>query len=244
MTTHNHDSEAHHSDRHTIVGVLGGMGPDATVAFMQRVIDVTAAEDDIDHVHLLVDNNPKVPSRIKALIDGDGENPGPAIAEMARRLEVAGADFLVMPCNTAHYYWQDAQDAVGIPVWHIVECTLDTIARRIPGARVGMLCSPALRKIGLYEGFIESRGLSLVYPDDEASVLDVIRAVKRGQGRHPDTLAAITRAADELRERGADVLVLACTELSVIGDALDTSVPVVDTVQVLAEQVVAAADGR
>ncbi|MEQ6916632.1 aspartate/glutamate racemase family protein [Halomonas aquatica] len=243
MTTNDHDVEASPAARHTIVGVLGGMGPDATVTFMQRVIDATPAEDDIDHVHLLVDNNPKVPSRIRALIHGDGENPGPAIAEMACRLEQGGADFLVMPCNTAHYYWQFAQEAVDIPVWHIVERTLDAIARRIPGARVGMLCSPALRKIGLYEGFVESRGLSLVYPDDEASVLEVICAVKRGQGRHPETLAAFARAADDLRARGADVLVLACTELSVIQDALDASVPIVDTVQVLAEQVVAAAQG-
>lgn len=229
---------------HVMVGVLGGMGPDATVAFMQRVIDVTPAEDDIDHVHMLVDNNPKVPSRIKALIDGVGKNPGPAIGAMARRLEQAGADFLVMPCNTAHYYWQDAQDAVDIPVWHIVERTLDRIARQMPGARVGMLCSPALRKIGLYEGFVAARGLWLVYPEDEAAVLEVIRAVKRGQGRQPETRAAFARAADDVRARGADVLVLACTELSVISDALEVPVPVVDTVQVLAEEVVAAAGDR
>ncbi|MGM0535873.1 MAG: aspartate/glutamate racemase family protein [Pseudomonadota bacterium] len=237
------DPEASAANRHTMVGVLGGMGPDATVAFMQRVIDATPAEDDVDHVHLLVDNNPKVPSRIKALIDGDGENPGPAIADMARRLEQAGAAFLVMPCNTAHHYWQYAQDAVAIPVWHIVELTLDTIACRIPGARVGMLCSPALRRIGLYEGVAEARGLSLVYPDDEEAVLEVIRAVKRGEGRDPDTLALLARAADNLKARGADVLVLACTELSVIDDALDGSLPVVDSVRVLAEQVVAAAEG-
>ncbi|MDT8878602.1 amino acid racemase [Halomonas saccharevitans] len=243
MTIDDRDSQASSREPHTMVGVLGGMGPDATVTFMQRVIDATPAEDDIDHVHLLVDNNPKVPSRIKALIDGDGENPGPAIAAMARRLERAGAAFLVMPCNTAHYYWRDAQDAVDIPVWHIVERTLDSVARRLPGARVGLLCSPALRRIGLYEGFVEARGLSLVYPEDEGAVLEVIRAVKRGQGRHPDTLAAFARAADDLKARGADVLVLACTELSVIDDALDGSLPVVDSVRVLAEQVVAAAEG-
>ncbi len=228
---------------HVTVGVLGGMGPDATVAFMQRVIDATPAQDDIDHVHMLVDNNPKVPSRIKALIDGDGENPGPAIAEMARRLERAGAHFLVMPCNTAHYYWEDAQDAVSIPVWHIVERALDTIVYRWPGARVGMLCSPALRKIGLYEGFANERGLSLLYPRDEGAVLEVIRAVKRGQGRHPDTLGAFSRAATDLGEQQADVLVLACTELSVIADGLEMSTPVVDTLQVLADDVVAAAAG-
>ncbi len=226
---------------HVMVGVLGGMGPDATVAFMQRVIDATPARDDIDHVHMLVDNNPKVPSRIKALIEGGGENPGPVIAEMARRLEVAGAHFLVMPCNTAHYYWKNAQDAVSIPVWHIVERTLDVIADRHPGARIGMLCSPALRKIGLYEGFAQARGLSLVYPSDEEAVLEVIRAVKRGQGRDSETLAAFTRAAAELGKQKADVLVLACTELSVISSELTTSLHVVDTLQVLADSVVAAA---
>lgn len=241
MTPYDHSLTDLYLGSHTIVGVLGGMGPDATVTFMQRVIAITPAEDDADHVHLLVDNNPKVPSRIKALIDGDGENPGPVIAAMARGLERAGATFIVIPCNTAHYYWKDAQDAVKIPVWHIVERTLDAITHSMLGARVGMLCSPALRKIGLYEGFIESRGLSLVYPDDEASMLEVIRAVKRGHGRHPDTLLAFRKAANELQEKGADVLVLACTELSVISDTLKISIPVVDTVQVLAEQVVAAA---
>ncbi|MCA0976532.1 amino acid racemase [Halomonas denitrificans] len=228
---------------HLMVGVLGGMGPDATVAFMQKVIEVTPGEDDIDHVHLLVDNNPKVPSRIKALIDGDGESPAPAIAAMARRLERAGCGFLVMPCNTAHYYWSDAQQAVDIPVWHIVERTLDRVAAEMPGARVGMLCSPALRKIGLYEGFVEDRGLSLVYPENEGLVLDVIRAVKRGAGPAPDTHAALVEAARDVQSRGADVLVLACTELSVIRDALDGRVPIIDSVQVLAEDVVAAATG-
>ncbi|MDI5933979.1 aspartate/glutamate racemase family protein [Halomonas kalidii] len=243
MTKNASDITAAQSASHVMVGILGGMGPDATVAFMQRVIDATPAQDDIDHVHLLVDNNPKVPSRIKALIDGDGENPGPVIAEMARRLERAGAHFLVMPCNTAHFYWKDAQDAVRIPVWHIVERTLDSIAHSLPGARVGMLCSPALRKIGLYEGVAQERGLSLVYPSDEDAMLEVIRAVKRGQGRTPETLAAFARAAAELGEQQADVLVLACTELSVIGDGLAASIPVVDTLQVLADGVVAAANG-
>ncbi|MGQ7249123.1 aspartate/glutamate racemase family protein [Halomonas sp. V046] len=240
--THSSDNTAATAD-HPMVGVLGGMGPDATVAFMQKVIEVTPGEDDIDHVHLLVDNNPKVPSRIRALIDGDGESPAPAIAAMARRLERAGCDFLVMPCNTAHYYWPDAQQAVGIPVWHIVERTLDRVAAEMPNAKVGMLCSPALRKIGLYEGFVEARGLTLVYPDDEDRVLEVIRAVKRGAGRAPDTHAAFCDAARDVRAAGADVLVLACTELSVIRDALDDSVPIVDTVQVLAEDVVAAVTG-
>lgn len=226
---------------HIVVGVLGGMGPDATVAFMQQVIQATPAEDDIDHVHMVIDNNPKVPSRIKALLEGGDVSPGPAIAEMAQRLEQSGCDFLVMPCNTAHYYWQDAQDAVSIPVWHIVERTLDRVAAQWPGARVGMLCSPALRKIGLYEGFIAARGLSLAYPQDEDAMLEVIRSVKKGQVSDDAVGGAFRQAAADLVAQEADVLVLACTELSIISHLLDDRLPIVDSVEALAVSVAQAA---
>ena len=99
-----------------IVGILGGMGPEATVDLMQRIIRLTRAVDDIDHIRCIVDNNPKVPSRIKAIIEGDGEDPGPCMADMANRLETWGADFLVIACNTAHFYYNAVQDAVDIPV--------------------------------------------------------------------------------------------------------------------------------
>ncbi|MGY9013879.1 MAG: aspartate/glutamate racemase family protein, partial [Rhodospirillales bacterium] len=90
--------------REKTVGVIGGMGPEATVELMSRIIAKTPANDDVDHIHMIVDNDPKIPSRIKALLEGTGEDPGPYIANMARKLQTAGADFLVMPCNTAHLY--------------------------------------------------------------------------------------------------------------------------------------------
>ncbi len=226
-----------------MVGVIGGMGPDATVEFMQRVINATPAQDDADHIHLLVDNNPKVPSRIKALIEGNGEDPGPTIAAMAQRLEDAGAHFLVMPCNTAHYYWEHAERAVAIPVWNMIWLTLNAVHAAVPDARIGMLASPALRKIGLYERYADDLELTLVYPGDEDALLEVIRAVKRGEKRHADTLNAFNRAAEDLSRQGADVLVLACTELSVIQESLNTAVPVYDSLQVLAEEVVRAVEG-
>ncbi len=91
------------ADNSKVVGVLGGMGPEATVDFMARVIALTPTRTDEDHVRMIVDNNPHIPSRQTALLD-DGEEPGPVIAAMAAGLETAGADFLVMPCNTAHVY--------------------------------------------------------------------------------------------------------------------------------------------
>src|SRR5579872_2815690 len=89
---------------HPIIGILGGMGPEATVDLMRRVIAATPARSDADHIHMIVDNNPKVPSRIAAIIETTGPDPAPELIRMAQSLERAGADALAMPCNTAHAY--------------------------------------------------------------------------------------------------------------------------------------------
>lgn len=226
-----------------VVGVIGGMGPGATVEFMRRVIASTPAEGDRDHVHMIVDNNPKIPSRIEALIAGTGPSPAPAIAEMARRLEHAGADFLVIPCNTAHGYWDAAAEAVGIPVWHLPELVLARIAAdfEAPG-RIGLLASPALRRIELYEPVCTKHGASVIhgYPDEE--LLEVIRAVKSGRVSDHE-VAKLEQAAGRLIDAGAEALVLGCTEFSLIEHRLRLTAPVYDTLQVLADAVVAEAKG-
>src|ERR1700679_257808 len=109
------------------VGVIGGMGPEATVDFLRRIVAATPARDDADHIHVLVDNNPQIPSRIAALIDGHGEDPAPVLCAMARGLEKQGADFLVMPCNTAHYYLQRIARAVNIPVLDMIALSIAQI---------------------------------------------------------------------------------------------------------------------
>ena len=99
-------------ETHPVVGVIGGMGPEATLALMQRVVRSTPATDDADHIHLIIDNNPKVPSRIAALVEGHGKNPAPVLATMAERLEIAGADVLAIPCNTAHTYLDEIRSSL------------------------------------------------------------------------------------------------------------------------------------
>ena len=134
-----------------IVGILGGMGPEATVDLMQRIIRLTPALDDADHIRCIVDNNPKVPSRIKAIIEGDGEDPGPCMADMGRRLESWGADFLVIACNTAHYYYDAVQQAVTIPVINLIDLVAGHVSGNYPKLRrIGMLASPAVAMTGLY----------------------------------------------------------------------------------------------
>lgn len=225
------------------VGVIGGMGPEATVDLMRRIIAATPAEDDADHIHVIADNNPKVPSRIKALIEGGGEDPAPTLIEMARRLETAGADFLVMPCNTAHHYLPAIADAVDVPVFDMVTLAAERLAAMTPKPeKVGMLASPAVRLVGLYSGRCAAVGLEAIFPEsgEEAALLDVIRAVKADGPASADA-NAYSRVAAGLAGQGADALLIACTELTVLGPPAGIRIPVVDAVDVLVEAIVDAA---
>jgi len=192
------------------VGILGGMGPEATVLLMQKVLAAVPATDDADHVPLIVHQNPQVPSRIAALIEGTGEDPGPTLRQMARDLKAAGAEALAMPCNTAHHYAPDVADE-GLPFLDMVAAT----AARLKG-RVGMLASPAVRKTGVFDTAFATRGIEPVWAEEEA-LLALIRAVKRGGGDG----AELRRISEALAVRGAERLLVACTELSLMSDALE-----------------------
>jgi aspartate racemase len=226
-----------------IVGVIGGMGPEATVDFMRRLIAATPARDDADHLHVLVDNNPKIPSRIAALIEGTGEDPTPVLCAMARGLQAQGADFLVMPCNTAHYYLPAIARSVTIPALDMVDLSIQKLAAAGP-RRIGVLASPAVRLVGLYQARLEQAGLQAIFPSpqDEATLLEVIKAVKAGRldDSHRQDYARVAR---NLLDAGADALLVACTEFSVIGPPTGTDCLVVDALDALVEGTIAVARG-
>jgi aspartate racemase len=227
------------SAKQKTVGVIGGMGPEATVDFLRRIVAATPAKDDADHIHVLIDNNPKIPSRIAALIEGRGEDPAPVLCAMARGLEKQGADFLVMPCNTAHYYLPQIGEAVNIPVLDMIALSIAQIAAFLPQrGRVGMLASPAVQRVGLYEKRLREAGLEALFPDGEEKLLSVIRAVKSGgisHGHHRE----YAEVADSIS--AADVMLIACTELSVLGPPKGISQPFVDALDVLVNATIAEA---
>jgi len=226
-----------------IVGVIGGMGPEATVDFMRRLVARTPARDDRDHLHVLVDNNPKVPSRIAALIEGTGEDPTPVLCAMAKGLQAQGADFLVMPCNTAHYYLPTIARSVTIPVLDMVDLSIRKLAAEDPRPqRVGLLASPAVRLVGLYKKRMDQTGLQAILPEpqDEATLLAIIKAVKANR-LDDNHRQAYGRIAKNLSDAGADALLVACTEFSVIGAPAGTTCRVVDALDVLVEETIAAA---
>ena len=220
------------------VGILGGMGPEATVLLMSRIIAMTPARDDADHVPLVIDNNTQVPSRIRALIEKTGEDPAPVLAAMARGLEASGAKALAMPCNTAHCYAPQIEQAVQIPLLNMVELSAQQIAARGPAIRkVGLLASPAVRLTGIFERAFEPFGIDLIYADDQDSLLRAIRAVKV-DSRDSGAREALKLAAGNLLANGADMLLIACSELSIIADAIPAGAEALDTIDVLAGAVV------
>jgi aspartate racemase len=226
-----------------VAGVIGGMGPAATVDFMRRLVAATPAEDDKDHLHVLVDNNPKVPSRIAAIIEGTGAEPAPTLCAMAQGLQAQGADFLVIPCNTAHYYLAAIARSVRIPVLDMIGLSIERLATAATEPRrIGLLASPAVRLVGLYQKQIEQAGMAAIFPDPEheSRLLGVIKAVKSGQfgaARQQD-YEAVTQ---NLLDAGADAILIACTELSVIGPPANAARPVVDSLDVLVEATIATA---
>jgi aspartate racemase len=226
------------------IGILGGMGPEATVLLMQRIIAATPARDDADHVPLIVDQNPQVPSRIAWLIEGQGEDPGPVLVAMARRLTRSGAEALAMPCNTAHHYAADIRAAVPVPFIDMVALSVARAASLTgSGGRVGILASPAVRRIGLFDAPCAAAGLTPLYAADEAATLGIIRGIK-ADGPTGAARLGLAEAAAALQDRGATVLMIACTEFSLIADALNGNVRSLDTLDCLVEAIIAFAATR
>lgn len=225
------------------IGILGGMGPEATVLLMQKVIAAVPATDDADHVPLLVDQNSQVPSRIARLIEGTGADPAPVLVAMARRLEVAGAEALAMPCNTAHHYAGDIRAAVTIPFLDMVAASARR-ARAIAGqgARVGLLASPAVAKVGLFDRALAAEGLEVLHPEDGPALLSAIRAIK-AEGPGEGARRTLAAASARLFEQGAALQLIACTEFSLIAQAVAPGVTTLDTLDVLVEEIVAFARG-
>ena len=225
------------------VGILGGMGPQATILLMQKVLDAVPAADDADHIPLLVDQNPQVPSRIRRLIEGTGDDPAPVLADMARRLVGAGAEALAMPCNTAHHYASAIRAAVKVPVIDMVDLSVRRAAK-LAGVdgRVGILASPAVRRIGLFDAPLARFSVQALYPEDEAAMLATIRRIKTA-GPEPETASALRAASNALLQRGAQVQMIACTEFSLLADATADGATAFDTLDVLVAAIKAFAVG-
>lgn len=226
------------------LGVLGGMGPQATADFLAKLVQVTPAEREQDHLHVLVDSNPKVPDRNQA-IAGHGPSPAPVLAEMARRLERAGAGLLVMACNTAHAFEGAIREAVSVPFVSIVQEACNACLRESPTARtIGLLAAPGCIQAGLYQSALEARGLEplLPQPADQEVFNRLLYEIKLGASL-ADIRPEMRRLALGLTARGADVLMAACTEVPLVLGQADVDRPLIDATHNLAVRCVLYARG-
>lgn len=226
------------------VGVLGGMGPDATIDFMSKVIAFTSAESDQHHIRMVVDHNPKVPNRQAAILHG-GDDPGPVLASMAKGLEAAGADFLVMVCNSAHAFLEPIQRATALPFVSIVDVTLQEMMQSRPDARrAGLMATDGLLAAGVYQDALEAAGLEPLMPREEdlERLMALIRKIKAGD-RSREVAQEMGTLAELLASAGADVIIAGCTEIPLVLNAPVISVPVISSTDALARKTVALACG-
>lgn len=209
------------------VGILGGMGPEATNKMAQLIFSITPAACDQDHVPLIVWNNAALPHRLNA-IWGDSESPVPLMIQMAQQLEMCGATHIVMPCNTAHYFIPQIQPHVRIPFINFMEQTTKYIQSNYMCTKVGVLGTNVTTQFGLYRDALVSTGLEVIDPslEDQQAMTDAIYLVKSGQ--HIAGKAIMDRVADTLVANGAECIIMGCTEIPLVMKSEEHSVPLVD----------------
>ncbi|MGZ8364349.1 MAG: cysteate racemase [Caulobacteraceae bacterium] len=219
-----------------VLGVLGGMGPAATVDFLAKLQAATPAKADEDHIRVIADINPRVPNR-----HNDAENAGRELARMAVALREAGAEVIAMPCNSAHAHAATIRAASGLPFIDILDEAI-AAARATGAVRIGVLATPVA--LGLYKARLEAAGLEAMLPDAdaEAAFMAVIYRIKAGD-LGPQSKAAMKRLAHPLIAAGAQALIAGCTEVPLVLHPGDVDVPLIDSSQTLAERCVAVCGG-
>jgi aspartate racemase len=230
-------------ERRAVVGILGGMGPLATADLYRKIIELTPAANDQQHLPVVIYADPRVPDRTDALLH-DGEDPTPWLVHGARTLMEMGADFIVMPCNTAHAFLPQVQPAVERPILSMIDAAADEIRDTYPDAKtVGLLATDGTISVEIYQQALRDRGVDVIIPDDEtqqACVMAAIRTVKAGTDL-PAATVLLVRAGEHLVARGADVLLAACTEIPVVLSGEHVRVPLVDATISLARTAVSTA---
>lgn len=211
--------------RPKVLGVIGGMGPVATVAFLARLQALTPATCDEDHIRVLADIHPRIPNR-----HAEPEAAGTEIGRIAARLVAMGAEVLAMPCNTAHAH-ADRIRAAGVPFIDMVAETVKVVADA-GGRRVGVLATPGGE--ALYVAALMAAGLTPVVLEgqDRAAFMDAIFGVKGGETE--GSRAEMIRLARALESAGADCLIGGCTEVPLLLKADDVTIPLTDSAEVLA----------
>lgn len=221
------------------IGIIGGMGSAATVDLFRKIVELTPAEKDQEHLRIVIDNNPRIPDRLQAIFH-DGEDPVPAILKMALNLQSIGADFLLMPCNTAHVFLERLNAKLDIPFLSIIECSAEHIRQYHPAvSKVGLLGTDVTIYTGAHREIFASHNLEIIIPGNITQQNCVMQSIYGSESLKAGNIAVphqlLTQASNELIELGAEVILLGCTELPLAMQQADIAVPLIDANAVLAQ---------
>ena len=218
------------------IGILGGMGPLATADLFQKIVLLTKADTDREHIRVYIDSNANIPDRTAAILSG-GEDPVPEMASALRHLEACGADCIIMPCNTAHYFLPRLQAMTKIPFLSILTAAAEACKAQFPGNTVGILATRGTLAANLYQEALAQAGVPYLVPDapaQDALMRVIYDGVKAGKG--PDSYRAdFLTVLEQMSAGGAEVFLLGCTELPLAAEALNIALPTVDPTAELAK---------
>jgi len=226
-----------------IIGILGGMGPEATVDLFNKIIKLTPAAKDQDHIRIIIDNNPKIPDRTNAII-GEGKDPLPELISTAKNLEKAGADFIIMPCNTAHYFIPGIQSKVNIPVLNIIQECANHIQKTFPAIKkVCLFASKGTYKTKIYNAFFDKINVDILIPSpsEQEQIMQVIYEVKSGVLTEEMKKQMVDISNKQIR-KGSEAIISGCTEIPLVLKDGDIKIPVIDPTYILAKRSVMAAN--
>jgi aspartate racemase len=222
-----------------IIGILGGMGPEATADLYLRIIKLTPANKDQDHIRVIIYSNSKIPDRTKAIL-GTGSSPLPEMITTGKILEQSGADFIIMPCNTAHFYHSDLQATLHIPVLNMIQLAAKNMKHSNPLIRTaGLLATDGTIFSRLYDEAFTNQGIEMILPDttDQSEVMKAIYYyIKKGDLKRGGQI--LHRVAKTLIDQGAKAMICGCTEVSLVLKDGELPILIMDPLQVLAEEAV------
>ena len=224
-----------------VIGILGGMGPEATLDCFGKIIKNTPAKTDPEHLRVVIDSNTGIPDRIAAIL-GDGESPVPALIEGCRGLEKAGADFIIIPCVTVHFFLPQIQAESPLPVLSIIDAVAEGIQRDFPETKtVGLLGTIATVESGLFQKRLAREKIHTLVPD-RAQQLKIVAAIKdikdtrpsRTQSEITNDLIAASVSLTDREPDGADAIIAGCTEIPLALGQEHLRVPYFDSLTILA----------
>ena len=220
------------------IGILGGMGPEATLDCFAKIIKNTPAKKDQEHLRVIIDSNPKIPDRPAAII-GKGESPVPALIHGCRCLQLAGADFIIIPCVTAHFFLEEIRREVKLPILSILDVVTETIVREYPQiTNVGLLAITATINSGLFQKRLAADNIQTLVPDEvgQSTVMAAVADIKKTQPARSraQITADLIATAEGLVSRGARGIVAGCTEIPLALKPEHLAVPCFDTSTILA----------